>query len=98
MYRGTTPLIRFTLPVDSGTLKSCSVAFAQNGRLVLEKTLEEANKDGRNLSFGLSQEETLTLNSNFPCEIQLRAVIGGTAFASKIFKVSVSRILKDGLL
>ena len=47
----------------------------------------------------LSEAETLKLMSDgSDLEIQLRAGVGDGRLASEIFRVSVDRVLKDGLL
>lgn len=98
MIRGTTPTLNFTLPFDCSTITACSIAFAQDNRVVLEKTLSHCQINECVLSVVLTEEETLLLDSRKALEIQVRCACGEAKFASQIIRDDVGRILKDGCL
>lgn len=98
MIRGTTPTLNFTLPFASSEISTLSIAFAQQGRTVIEKQLSDCTQDENVLTVRLTQAETLSLNSVFAVEIQIRCLCGETALASNIINTSVGRILKEGVL
>lgn len=99
MRRGTTPTLVFTLPFDSGMITSLNIAFAQQGTVVLEKTLSDCAADGDCVTVQLSEEDTLLFDSvKKYVEIQLRVGIGESRLASNIVRTSADRILKDGVL
>ena len=43
MYRGTTPTLTFTLPIDTGSITVLSVAVAQAGQVIIEKALSDVH-------------------------------------------------------
>lgn len=99
MRRGTTPTLKFTLPFDAGSITALSIAFAQGGRVVLEKELKDCTIDGQAITLELTEEDTLTFDIGSDwVEIQLRVGIGSRRLASNIIRTVVSRILRDGLL
>ena len=99
MYRGTTPTLLFTLPMDSSRISALHLSFAQKGELVLEKTLEDCLLQGNTLQVTLTEQETLLFDEKRGLvELQLRVGCGETKMASNIMQVSVGRILKDGCL
>ena len=66
---------------------------------MFEKTLADVETYDNTIKVTLSEAETLTLMSDgSDVEIQLRAGVGDVRLASEIFRVSVDRILKDGIL
>lgn len=99
MYRGTTPTLTFTLPIEADTITLLNIAFSQRHRIAFEKSLNDVIIDGTTISLTLSEEETLQLKSDgSPLEIQLRVGVGAARMASDIFTVPVSRIIQGGLL
>lgn len=98
MYRGTTPTIGFQLPFECSYIDVLNIAFAQNNKVVFEKTLNDCKLDGRIITVWLTENDTLALNDRKELEIQLRAAIGNNKIASDIITTSVKRILKDGAL
>lgn len=99
MYRGTTPTLTFTLPIEADTITLLNIAFSQRHCLAFEKSLEDVEIYDNTISVTLSEEETLQLKSDgSPLEIQLRIGVGASRMASDIFTVSVGRILQGGLL
>lgn len=99
LFRGTTPTLKFTLPIEVSTIEEAWITLAQNNREVLTKTLTECNASEKTITVTLTQEETLLLAFNAKTEIQIRVKTGdGKALASKIFSESTQRILKDGVI
>ena len=99
MIRGTTPTLTFTLPIQADTITLLNIAFSQRRRIVFEKRLAEVETYENTIKVTLSEAETLKLMSDgSDVEIQLRVGVGDGRLASEIFRVSVDRVLKDGLL
>lgn len=96
MYRGTTPTLTFYLPLDPTTLTTCYITFTQDNEVVLEKTLNDCQMGTDNLSFKLSQKETLAFQSDSTVCIQVRCKINQMALASQIMYTNVCDILKEG--
>lgn len=101
MIRGTTPTLEFTLPFDTSLIAEMYITITQNGTTTLEKKLSDCNCSGTSVSLTLTQEDTLRLEQKPPLdgEMQIRVrTIAGEALASNIMRVSVGRILKDGVI
>lgn len=106
MVRGTTPRINIKLKNFDVSLLSDSgiyVTFKQNR--YANKTLEKSGSDvivdekENLLKVSLSQTDTLYFCGDADVEMQIRALTkSGAAVASKIVKVPVYRILKDGVI
>lgn len=99
MIRGTTPTLEFTLPFDTGQLAAAWVTISVDGSEVINKTLEECEREACVLRLRLTQQETLQLPTRSVAEIQIRArTTEGEAIASSIIPVRVDRILRDGVI
>lgn len=99
MVRGTTPLLEFILPFETGDIAEAFITLAQNGEVVINKTLQDCMIDTHKLSVRLTQEETLTLQDDRVVEIQVRVrTVMGEALASNIFVERAGRILNDGVI
>lgn len=99
MIRGTTPqqIIRF--PMDVSNFQEIYITYKQRARVVFEKTLQDCTVDEKQISFNLTQEETLSLDPALKVYIQVRAKTNaGEAMASKIFERCVADILKEGVI
>lgn len=95
MIRGTTPTIILNLPMEIA-FDVLYITFNQNSNTVLEKTKDDVKMEKTVIAIPLSQADTLAFDSDMPVKIQLRGKVGETAYASKLVKVSVNDILKDG--
>jgi hypothetical protein len=95
MTRGTTPVVKFNLPMEID-FDVLYITFKQGSDIVFEKELEDVTKDGTTLFLPLSQAETLLFDRRLPVWVQLRGRVGNIAYASKIMRISVSEILKEG--
>ena len=99
MYRGPTPTLIFSLPMNSDQISALHQSFAQKGELVLEKNLAECLLQDNTLQVTLTEQETLLFDEKQGMvEMQLRIGCGESKMASNIMQVSVGRILKDGCL
>ena len=97
MRRGTTPTLTFNLPFNVEDIHNCEVYFSQNDELVFEKTMDDCVLEDDKLSVTLTQSDTLALDEEEKCEIQLRFVfLDGSVGATEIVKDKVKKILKDG--
>lgn len=96
--RGSMPTITITLGFDANLLDVFYLTFAQVKRVVLEKTLTEATRNGESLIFELSQEDTLALSASSGVEIQGRGRAGTKTVETDILETTVDRILKDGVI
>lgn len=98
MTRGTTPTLKFVLPIECSTLSEAWVTIRQcENRTVINKTLSDMETEGRTLTVKFTQADTLLLDDDFPAETQVRVRTNdGSAFASKVFRIRVDTILREG--
>ena len=100
MVRGTTPTLYYVLPFPTDlleTVASLYITFTQEGKTVLEKSLEDITITDNVISCPLSQYDTLHLHEDKYVNMQIRIKFAdGEAFASDEITASVKRILKDG--
>lgn len=101
--RGTTPLLRFTLPIDTDTIQDAIITIQQNGtnrierQLSVEEGKETFHVDKSVYEVKLEQEDTLSLKYNTKAEVQLLVKLkDGNVIASQIFEVDVAKILHEG--
>lgn len=101
MIRGTTPTHIFKTNADLSDATEIYITYEQ-GTTVVEKTIEDCTIDTvdekSSITVKLTQEETLSFaNSGYRADVQIRVKFAdGTAMASNILNVPVSKILKDG--
>lgn len=111
MRRGTTPTNCFRTNLDLRECREAYMSYAQDEKIVFEKTLEDFVIEEINVECGeetitkylikikLSQEETLSLSTEMPVEIHCRPVYpDGTVPSCPIIRVPVERILKEGVI
>lgn len=105
MIRGTTPTHTFTLPNDlkALTISTLYITYAQYGKTVLEKTLEDVKITDGVITCTLTQADTLAFKvvdqycGGDKVDIQVRLkTYDGVVMASDIMRISVQDILKDG--
>ena len=98
--RGTTPTIKFNVSMDLTEATVLYITYAQLGKTVIEKTLDDVTEiTAESVSVKLTQEDTLLLKASAQVEIQIRAGFGGEngdRVRSNIMVADVERILKDG--
>jgi len=97
--RGTTPELKFRLPVLYTDLASAFITMAQGNETVIEKKLSDCTGSGNVLSVRLTQADTLSLDHSQKLELQCRCkTTQDIAYDSNIKVVDVKRILKDGVI
>ena len=97
MIRGTTPTHIFKTDMDISEATEIYITYKQDD-IVIEKTIEDCTVTPEEITVKLSQEETLAFKqSGYVADVQIRAKFpNGTAVASNIMTIEVSKILKDG--
>ena len=97
MKRGTTPINKFTVPVDL-TGATVFIDYEQDGQIVIEKTGTDLTVSSTSIQTMLTQEETLAFHPG-RVFVQIRYVTSdGTADASNIISTTAERIIKDGVI
>lgn len=99
MIRGTTPIHIFHTDVDLTTAEVIYVTYTQ-GTTVVEKTKDDCEVEEDTVTVHLTQEETLQFKAGgYTANVQIRArYADGTALASNIISIDISRILKNGVI
>lgn len=96
MRRGTTPTHIFTLPFDTGMVANVRITYTQNGRVVLNKTKEDASLIGKTITLKLTQADTLSFSDRSNVEIQLKVkTTEGKVLVSDIWNVCPLRVLDE---
>lgn len=96
MYRGTTPTNVFRTDVDLEKASVLFVSYKQNGKVVLEKSLEDVSVKKTLVTVNLTQKETLLFQDGI-VTIQIRAKFpDNTAIASNLIRTTGEEIVKDG--
>lgn len=96
MYRGTTPTNAFRTDVDLENASVLFVSYKQNGKVVLEKSLEDVSVKKTLVTVNLTQKETLLFQDGI-VTIQIRAKFpDNTAIASNLIRTTAEEIVKDG--
>lgn len=104
MYQATTPTHTYKLPIQTATCKVIQVSYEQGDtQFVWQSDGEELpdgmTYDGDKVLIRLTQEQTLSFNTNGPVTSQVRALTyGGDAFASRKFKISVKEAQNKEIL
>lgn len=99
IVRGTTPTHTFTLPMDCDELRTIQVVYAQGEAVMIRKEDEDLTREGRCVSCTLTQADTLSLEEEQRCEIQVRALTAdGVALAGRIIREDVGRCLDNEVL
>lgn len=96
MHRGTTPTNVFRTDVDLENASVLFVSYKQNGKVVLEKSLEDVRIKKTLVTVNLTQKETLLFQDGI-VTIQIRAKFpDNTAIASNLIRTTAEEIVKDG--
>ena len=99
MLKGTTPRHTFTLPIDTGLIKSIQIIYAQNDNVKLIKETEQCTLSGNTAVVKLSQEDTLEFEEETCVQMQVRVLLhNGDALASGIMRTRCEGVLYDGVL
>ncbi|HER9786943.1 TPA: hypothetical protein VM666_000218 [Streptococcus pyogenes] len=96
MHRGTTPINIFRTDVDLTNASVLFITYKQNGKVVLEKTIDDVSIHGEMVEVRLSQRETLLFSEGI-VTIQIRAKFqDGSVIASSLIRTNAREILKEG--
>lgn len=99
MMRGTTPTLKFKLPVDAEWLDVLYITFQEEGKTIFEKKLEDCEKHGEYVHLRLTQEDTLKFSNDVVVDIQLRGrTKSNDAIACRVIHTCAERILKEGVI
>ena len=99
MKLGSTPKHEFALPFDVSLVKEFKVTYKQNGKIILEKYLDDFVIDGNTLSVTLTQEETFLFAGGVKIELQARVLtMSGDALSSDIRIIPAERCLDREVL
>lgn len=99
MRRGTTPTHYFKTKVDLTGASEMFITYEQEGKKIVEKSINDITIEPEQLIVKLTQTDTLAFSTLGEVEIQCRAKMpGGAALASNIIKRSVGAILKEGVI
>lgn len=103
IYRGSTPTIKIIVDYDLTDAVVLFVTFDQNGRTVLEKSIEDIVINPDCLLIKLSQVDTLMLEQGKQTspvvEVQIRGRMpNGDAPVSDRMTTTVEKILKNGVI
>lgn len=83
MTRGSTPTFVFTLPSDTSVYSDIDIYFSQNGSVILDVTQAALTLSGNEVSFTMTEEESLKFTASVPAEIQIRLVTGTEEYLSR---------------
>lgn len=96
MRRGTNPIVKMELNLDTSLIQECYITFKQNN-IEIEKTVSDCSIEEGCVSVQLSQDETLSFVTKYPVLTQARIKLSdGTICATDIIKLHVDEIIKDG--
>ena len=99
MRLGSTPKHEFTLPLDTSLVDKFKVTYKQNGKIILEKYLEDFDVSGNKLFVTLTQEETFLFTEGVNVEVQARVLtVGGDALPSDIRIITAEKCLDREVL
>jgi len=101
IQRGSTPTIKATIPEDIDMASASVIWFSisQAGAVVIDKTTDDIEVDGQEVTVSLTQAETLALMENVRGKAQIRLLMNdGTALPSRIRDVIVYGLVKDGVI
>lgn len=103
MYRATTPLHTFTLPMNADECRQIQVIYRQ-GAVKLIKDYKDHSMpsgmsfDGKNVLIKLTQEESLMFKPDF-VDVQVRVMTEAEdVYASQKFKLRVDSSLSEEVL
>ena len=98
MFRGTTPVNKFTSSVDLSDADVVYITYKQADKVIVERQKDSITFGEGFFTIKLTQEETLKFSER-AVGIQIRARFpDGTAIASNIIKTSAEDVLKDGVI
>lgn len=96
--RFTTPTHTFALPFETSGITALTVVYKQGDRVVLVKHKDDVTLSDKNVVVSLSEKDTALFDPTPKVKIQLRVGMGSARINSDIVEVSVSDVLKEGML
>lgn len=98
MKRGSTPAHVFDVDINL-TSATIYITYAQNNKVIVEKTGADLDVTATQITTQLTQAETLKFKTGVAVAIQLRYKMpDGTADVSDVFYVPVDKLLKEGII
>ena len=101
MYRGTTPTLKFKLDIDISRITDLIVSFSQGGEVLLSKEKSEVlfEPETNSILVALTQEETLSFESNKDLHIQIKLKTDNNKVSSsKYINTYVNETLEETIL
>lgn len=100
IMRGTTPTVIFTFRVvDPTTLKEAFLTIRQGKNLIVERDISSASIKFSEITWRLTQEETLRIPPYSELGIHLRwKTVNGVAGGSAVYRALGTDILQDGVI
>lgn len=98
MYRATTPKHTFKLPMETSLIDSLIISYAQKGKVIIEKHLEDVDLEDNSITVTLTQEETNLFTKSCTAQVQLRIKVGEYVHASDIMEIKVNDVLNDEVM
>lgn len=101
MYRATTPIHTFSLPISTADCKDILITYKQGKNIVLEKYMDDRvlpsgmTINNKTITIVLTQEESKLFKA-VAATVQVRILTdAGTVCASDIFNFKVKDVLDD---
>ena len=100
MFRGSTPTHTYVFSEKISDLANVQITYAQQDAVKIVKYLADCTiVDPNTLTVKLTQQETLSLSSNFRVEIQVKALSNeGEVLLSDIIYESARKCLNDEVI
>lgn len=99
LAKGTTPTHTFTLPFNTGIIKTVKVIYAQKNAVLFEKEGDACNCSDNTVTVKLTQEETLKFDCRHSVQIQMRILTDDDeALTSEIKYIKVGECLDGEVL
>ena len=99
MYRGTTPIHIFDLPVDKDQIKNLRVTYIQRKEKIVEKRLADVELTDKKVEVRLSQRETFKFDAAFHAYVQIRILTtDNQVFTSEPETIDVKETFNEEIL
>lgn len=99
MTRGTTPTHIFNLPILTSVIKELRITYAQMGRTILDKRLEDVRLEESSIRLTLTQDETLKFAQTCPAICQIKLLTNdGAVLASGMQDIHIDGVLNEEVL
>ncbi len=99
MRRGSTPTFSFILPANTSVFSNIEILFVQNGTVILTVDQTDLTLDGNEVSFVMTEEQSMAFSPASNGEIQIRLVAqDGTVLISEIRTFPIRKKYSEDLL